>query len=60
MPLRDGTQNKPFARPLGRDQAITAAVQANQARPEPPQQSHSVTKLAATGQVLMQRVGRFQ
>jgi hypothetical protein len=27
MPLRDGTQNRPFARPVGRDQAITAAVQ---------------------------------
>jgi hypothetical protein len=27
MTLRDGTQNRPFARPAGRDQAITAAVQ---------------------------------
>jgi hypothetical protein len=25
MPLRDGTQNRPFARPLGRDQANYAA-----------------------------------
>jgi hypothetical protein len=34
--------------------------QADQARPEPPQQSHSVTKPVATGQLLMPRAGRFQ
>ena len=34
------------------------ADQADQARPEPPQRSHSVTKLAATGQLLMAASGQ--
>ena len=36
----------------------TLPLQAGQARPEPPQQSHSVTKVAATGQLLMAASGQ--